>query len=156
VQRSSSLPTELKIVGSISPVCKVFRMYNAVLSNLICYCVHLSETNAEIYFFKALSANYDRNWITKSAPVVRHGVGEDLAVGVEGAASDRLLHGLRSLQLRPGVLEWGSKISIGSRVTRLGEFSPIGGLFIVASSLITYDKFLAYFFLHTVFVIFSL
>ena len=27
-------------------------------------------------------------------PVVRHGVGEDLTVGVERAASDRLLHGL--------------------------------------------------------------
>jgi hypothetical protein len=38
-------------------------------------------------------------------PVVRHGVGEDLAIGVEGARSDGHLHGLGGFQLRSGILQ---------------------------------------------------
>ena len=41
-------------------------------------------------------------------PVVGDSVGEDLSVGAESAASDRLLHRFRGLELCPRVLERNS------------------------------------------------
>jgi len=47
-------------------------------------------------------------------PVVAHGVGEDLAVGIESALGDGLIHGLTGLQLGAGVLVPEAESAIGA------------------------------------------